>query len=225
MKPSKEKIFLGGATIAAIASSLCCILPVLAIAFGLGAFGVASLFEAIRPYLLAIAFLALAFAFYRLYFRGEACVEGQTCSTKAIGRFNQIILWVATIAIVTISFFPYYTSYIVSALDRQRPQTEESSQPSITVDDGRENGVVENADETATVESETQNRNTVVIEVEGMTCEGCASHINIELKRIKGVISAEANYREKNVRVVYNTKQVTIERIKQAINDAGYKAK
>ncbi len=58
-----------------------------------------------------------------------------------------------------------------------------------------------------------------------MTCEGCAVHINETLKKLKGVISAEANYPEKNVKVVFNPKQITLEQIKSAINEIGYKAK
>ncbi len=104
-KESGEKMFLGGAIVAAIAASLCCILPVLAVAFGLGAFGMATIFESLRPYLLVVVVLALAFGFYQTYFRREKCGEGKACSTKPICRFNQIILWMATIGIAVFAFF------------------------------------------------------------------------------------------------------------------------
>lgn len=221
MKESGEKIFLGSAIVAAVASSLCCILPVVAVAFGLGAFSIASVFESLRPYLLVVVFLALAFGFYQTYFRREKCGEDQACATKPTGRFNQMILWLATIAVLTVAAFPYYSGYIVSALDRQPPMTEEINQPNAA----EENVVSENKDESAAAESESQNRKTIVIQVEGMTCEGCAAQLNVALKSLKGVIAAEANYPQKNVKVVYNPKQVTVERIKQAIYDAGYTPK
>ncbi len=224
-KEAGEKVFLGGAVVAAVAASLCCILPVVAIAFGLGAFGIASVFESLRPYLLIVVFAALAFSFYRTYFRREDCGEGQACSTKPIGRFNQIALWVATVAVIGIAAFPYYTGYIVSALDRQQPPTTEFNQPKAVTENRIENTVIENNDETAVIEGESQSRKTIVIAVEGMTCEGCSSHLNIALKRIKGVISAEANYRKKNVKVVYNPKQVAVDRITQVIREAGYDPK
>ena len=47
---NKEKVFLGSAVVAAIGSSLCCVLPLAAALFGLGAFGAASAFEQFRPY-------------------------------------------------------------------------------------------------------------------------------------------------------------------------------
>ena len=205
MKESGSNWFLGSAVIAAIASSLCCILPVLSVALGLGAFGVASMIETLRSYLLVVAFLALGFSFYQTYFRQEKCNEGEACATKPIGRFNQFVLWFATIAIVAFALFPFYTGYIVSALDgRTTPPTTETNVVS---------------------ENEAEKPKTVFIVVEGMTCEGCASHINEELKKLKGVISAEASYKNKNVKVVYNPNQVTLEQIKKAINDIGYVAK
>lgn len=204
MKEVSKNLFLGSAFFAAIISSLCCILPVLSIALGIGAFGFASIFETFRPYLLVVAFLALGFAFYQTYFRREACEEGEACSTKPIVRINQLFLWIATIGIVTFALFPFYTGYLVSALGSNAPET--PNQVSIARD------------------NEAQNK-TVIIEVEGMTCKGCASHIDETLKKLKGVISAEASYKDKNVKVVYNPNQITLEKIKKAINDIGYVAK
>ncbi len=66
---------------------------------------------------------------------------------------------------------------------------------------------------------------TVIIEVEGMTCGGCASHIDETLKKLKGVVSAKASYKNKNVKVICNPNQITLERIKKAINKIGYRAK
>lgn len=215
---SGKNVFLGSAIVAAVASSLCCILPVLAIAFGLGAFGIASFFETLRPYLLFVVVVALAFSFYQTYFRREKCDEGQACSTKPIGRFNQIILWAATIGIAVFALFPYYSGYIVTALDKPQPTTEVNQVAT-------ENPVNPNEAENAMVEAEDQSRKTVVITVDGMTCEACASHIGVALKRIKGIYSASASYPEKNIKVVYNPKQVKIERIKQGIRDAGYDPK
>lgn len=207
MNESANKWFAGSAFVAAFVSSLCCVLPVLSVALGLGAFGVASIFETLRPFLLIVAVLALGFGFYQTYFRREKCKEGEACATKPIGRFNQVVFWLATIGVLTFAVFPYFTGYIVSALDRKTTPTGEPSQIN------------------PISESEAEKPKTVIIAVEGMTCEGCATHINEELKKLKGVISAEASYKNKNVKVVYNPNQVTLEQIKKAINDIGYVAK
>ncbi|MDQ3322225.1 MAG: cation transporter [Acidobacteriota bacterium] len=64
-----------------------------------------------------------------------------------------------------------------------------------------------------------------MIDVEGMTCQGCAAHIDETLRQLNGVVSCKASYPKKNVTVVFNPKQITLEQIKKAINGIGYKAK
>ena len=56
----KEKSLTAASIIAAIAASLCCIGPVIAVGLGLGAFGLAAAFESTRPYLLGLTFVILA---------------------------------------------------------------------------------------------------------------------------------------------------------------------
>ena len=202
----KENVFIGGAVFAAIASSLCCVLPLIAVVFGLGAFGAASAFETLRPYLLVLAFSALAFSFYRVYFRREECAEGQSCSTKPISKINQIFLWSGLMATIAFALAPYYTGYIAAAVTTPHQPTTSETMP-------------------IAAETEAQANKTAIIEVEGMTCEGCAVHINETLKKVKGIVSAEANYPQKNVKVVYNPKQITLKQIKKAIDEIGYKAK
>lgn len=202
----KENVFLGGAVFAAIASSLCCVLPVMAVVFGLGAFGAASIFETLRPYLLVMAFAALAFSFYRIYFRRAECAEDKSCRAKPAGRINQFLLWTSLLVITAFAFAPYYTGYIMAAVaDPQRPSSD-ATMPIAT-------------------ETESQVNKTVVIEVDGMTCAGCEPHINETLNGLNGVSLSEASYQNKNVKVVFNPKQITLEQIKKAIDEIGYKAK
>lgn len=199
----KENIFIGGAVFAAIVSSLCCILPLIAVIFGLGAFGAASTFETYRPYLLALAVGALAFSFYQVYFGRAECAEGESCATKPAGKINQTFLWAGLLAISAFALAPYYTGYIIAAVgNRHQPMTN-STMPA----------------------AEIAANQTVVIEVEGMTCAGCEPHINETLKELKGVATSEASYRNKNVKVVYNPNQINLEQIKKAIDEIGYKAK
>ncbi len=202
----KENVFIGSAVFAAIASSLCCVLPLVAVVFGLGAFGAASAFETLRPYLLVLAFAALAFSFYRIYFRREDCAEGDACATKPVSKLNQLFLWAGVLVILTFALAPYYTGYLAAAVSNPQQPSTDTAMPVVA-------------------ETESMANKTVVIEVEGMTCEGCAVHINETLKKLKGVVSAEANYPKKNVTVVFNPKQITLEQIKKAIDEIGYKAR
>ena len=65
-------------------------------------------------------------------------------------------------------------------------------------------------------------KKTVVLKVRGMTCEGCEAHIEVPLRKLRGVISADADYKQHNVTVVYDSAQTTVEKIKEAITATGY---
>ena len=103
-----EKFALGGAIAAAIGAGLCCVGPVLFALLGLGAFSAASVFASLRPYLLAVAALALAFGFYRVYFRREQCAPGEACASKPVSKVNRAALWVALLVFVAFALSPYY---------------------------------------------------------------------------------------------------------------------
>ena len=201
----KENVFMGGGVAAAIVSSLCCILPLLAVIFGLGSFGIASTSETLRPYLLVLAFAALGYGFYRVYFRQEECAPDESCATKPVNKINQFSLWIATVVIVAFALAPYYTGYIAAAITAPRlPATE--SAPVVAPPP---------MDESAA-------KKTIVLKVRGMTCEGCETHIEVPLRNLQGVISADADYKQHNVTVVYDPAQVTVEKIKEAITATGY---
>jgi hypothetical protein len=96
----KSNVFVGGAMFAAFVSSLCCVLPLIAVVFGLGAFGTAAIFETVRYPMIVVAVCGPGVWFYRVYFRREECAEGEACATKPVSRINKIFLWIGTIVIV-----------------------------------------------------------------------------------------------------------------------------
>lgn len=198
----KSHFFVGGAIITAIASSLCCVLPLIAVVFGLGAFGVAAVFDTARPYMLIAAFAALGFGFYRLYFRREECAEGESCATKPASRVNKVFLWFAAVVIVAFALAPYYTGYIAAAITAPNLPAAESA-PVVA------------AEESAA-------KKTVVLQIRGMTCDACETHIEVPLRKLMGVVSADAKYKEHNVTVVYDPAKVTVEKIKETILATGY---
>lgn len=198
-----EKFALGGAIAAAFGAGLCCVGPVLFALFGLGAFGAASVFQSLRPYLLAVAVFALAFGFYRVYFRREQCMPGEACATKPVNKVNRTALWVALFMVVAFAISPYYVGYIAAAVVRQK-------QP---------------APVAAVASTQPGSFETVIVEVEGMTCESCEVSIKTALDETPGVRSAEVSYKNGNARIHYDPTQTNLDRIKGAINSTGYKAK
>ncbi|MBV6496568.1 MAG: hypothetical protein JFAIHJKO_01694 [Pyrinomonadaceae bacterium] len=195
---------MGGGVAAAIVSSLCCILPLIAATLGIGSIGIASASETLRPYLLVLASAALAYVFYRVYFRREECAPDDSCASKPVDKINQISLWMATAVIVAFALAPYYTGYIAAAITAPRLPTTASA-PVI-----------------APPPDESSSKNTIVLNVRGMTCDACETHIEVPLRRLHGVASADADYKKHNVTVVYDPAQVTVERIKETITATGY---
>lgn len=195
-----EKFALGGAIAAAFGAGLCCIGPVLFALFGLGAFGAASIFESLRPYLLTVAGLALAFGFYRVYFRREQCAPGEACSTVPVSKVNHAALWVALFAVVAFALSPYYVGYIAAAVVRQKQSAPVAAAQSGSLE-------------------------TVTVAVEGMTCESCEVPIKAALDQTPGVRAAEVSYKNGNARIQYDPTQTNLDKLKNAISATGYKAR
>jgi len=206
----EEKLAVGGAVIAAIAASLCCIGPLLFVVLGLGAFGAAAAFQTARPYLLGAAVLLLAFGFYRTYFRrASACAPGEACDTKPINRASRIGLWIASIAVLAFALSPYYVGDIAAAFVRRQAPVETAP---ATVPPG----------ERASSETDLA---TVTVQIEGMDCTACEAPIRAVLEKTPGLRSADVSYKRGNAQIKYDPKQTNVTHIKRAIDSTGYKAK
>jgi Cu+-exporting ATPase len=64
----------------------------------------------------------------------------------------------------------------------------------------------------------------VYIPVEGMTCAACSQAVERALKKLPGVKEASVNLAAEKAFVLYDTAQIRISDLKDAINKAGYKA-
>ncbi len=60
------------------------------------------------------------------------------------------------------------------------------------------------------------------IKVNGMTCQKCVKKINTKLKSAKGVKTVKVDLLNKQVKVNYNNKQTSIDKIKSEIEKLGY---
>ncbi len=194
-----EKLTMFGAVFAAFVASLCCILPLLFVVLGLGVLGAGSVFETAHPYLLGAAALLLAFGFYRAYIRREeACSVGEECAAKPISRISRIGLWLGLVGVVAFALAPYYTGII--ARNVVTPNTQPAA-----------------VDVSAIVEQ-------AKFKITGMTCSGCAASIQTELEKTEGVRRAEVSYERGEAIVDYDSKVITPEKIRDVINQTGYKA-
>lgn len=114
----KREMTLLASVVAAITASLCCLGPIVVAVIGLGSFGAAAVFEAWRPYLLGLTFGLLALGFYSTYRKHEVhCADGRVCATRpSVGRWNKILLWLATGLVIAFAAFPYYSGAVWALL-------------------------------------------------------------------------------------------------------------
>jgi copper chaperone CopZ len=157
----------GGALVAAVLSSACCWLPLILVAFGASAAGVAAAFEAYRPYMLVAAAVLLASGFHVVYFRKERCEPGHACAVPnpRRARFQRIALWSASALVGAFALFPSYVGVLL----------------------GAGSGL-------ATAPAPGVEARAVDLRIEGMTCAGCASGLRARLSSVPGVLAAEADY-------------------------------
>lgn len=65
---------------------------------------------------------------------------------------------------------------------------------------------------------------TLVLDIQGMHCAGCASGIEAMLKRVDGVTRADVSFEERLATVEYDPAKANVEKIVEAIEKLGYKA-
>ena len=63
---------------------------------------------------------------------------------------------------------------------------------------------------------------TTVLKVNGMTCGGCVRSVQNVLESIQGVSSAEVSLEKAQATVIYDPAQADVNRMKEAVTDAGY---
>ncbi len=120
---TSAKTATGVGIVAAIAASLCCITPLLALLAGAsGAASSLSWLEPARPYLIGLAVATLGFALYR----SLTTKEGAVCGTDGTCRVekksflsSKTFLVIITVAAIALMAFPYYASIFYPKPEKQ----------------------------------------------------------------------------------------------------------
>lgn len=192
MKNNSNKI-IGMGVITAIAASLCCITPVLALIAG--ASGLASSFswlEPARPYLIGVTILVIGFAWYqKLKPKKEIDCECETDEKPKFIQSKKFLGIVTAFAIIMIAF-PFYAHIFYPNADKQV----------IVVDKS--------------------NIRTIEFSVSGMTCAGCEEHVNHEVSKLSGIIKSTASFKNENAIVEFDNSKTNVKEIEKAINKTGY---
>lgn len=108
MKAKIQKATLVGSLFAGFLASICCIGPVVFAILGLSGITFIQRFEEYRAVFIGVAALLLGLAFYFTYRKNppEECDSERFCGNPKAARINKIILWVATVLIALLIFFP-----------------------------------------------------------------------------------------------------------------------
>ena len=109
-----------GGVVAALLGSLCCVGPLVFIAFGVGA-GLASTFEPLRPIFGAVMVAMLGLGFYTTYGNRRGNLEapldggipGAACAAPRNGRRDRVILWSATALAIVLWTVPTWSRLFV----------------------------------------------------------------------------------------------------------------
>ena len=64
----------------------------------------------------------------------------------------------------------------------------------------------------------------VTLKVEGMSCEHCVKSVTNALKELKGVKKAKVSLKNGRAEVTYNSDQIEVDALVEAVKEAGYEA-
>jgi len=68
----------------------------------------------------------------------------------------------------------------------------------------------------------TEERQTAILPIEGMTCASCVAHVQLGLKEVEGVLDANVNLATEQASVVLDPRLVPLTRLVDAVRDTGY---
>jgi copper chaperone CopZ len=184
---------IGAGLLTAIAASLCCVTPVLALIAGTsGLVSTFSWLEPFRLYFIGLTILVLGFAWYQKL-KPKKQIDCN-CDTEEKPKFIQSkkFLGIITAFAIIMLAFPYYSSVFYPKIEKQI----------IVVD-----------------KSYLQK---VEFIINGMTCVSCEEHVNHEVKKLTGIISSNVSYENGKAIIEFDNSKANITEIEKAINSTGY---
>ena len=192
----KRRWLLGASVVAAIGASLCCILPIVVAATGLGTIAAGAVFEQWRPRLLSVTGLLLGAGFVLAYSDyKKACAPGSVCGTTPMGRVSFVALGTVAALVAAVAAFPYYSGAVAEAVVGR-------SSPSHTVG-------------SAALAK-------VTFQIPDMDCPACVVALSATLRKVPGVADAKLDVDSRKAVVTYDSGTQNLAAIEKVISDAGF---
>lgn len=104
-------LFSGG--LAAILASTCCLGPLVLVTLGISGAWIGNLtqLEPYRPFSIAIALVALFFAWRSIYQPAQACKTGEVCGLPRTRRLYKFLFWASCGLTLLALVYPYFAKY------------------------------------------------------------------------------------------------------------------
>ena len=117
-QPRGTGLVAAGGIAAAIGAASCCVLPLAFTLLGISGAWMANLraLSPYQPYLIGLAVLTLGYGFYQVYWRQQACAEGDACARPLPNRLVKTGLWGGTIIVAIAASFPIWFPVVVPYL-------------------------------------------------------------------------------------------------------------
>jgi copper chaperone CopZ len=223
-----------GAVSTAVAGSACCWLPLLLIAFGFSAAGIGNFLEEYRPHFLCATFALLAVGWFLTYrpalLRAWARWPGQPAQGRGVEHAGCCPTGPAA---ASEDYCAPHRDTVAGRAGSQRFNLRQVNQVMLWAATlvillvalfPRWAGLFLGGDEPAADLAD--GGDAIVLDVQGMTCEGCAAPVRQALRQVPGVARVEMNYvRSKaTVRTRPGT-NVRLEALIQAVEGAGFGAR
>lgn len=108
-EPSTGRAPLVAGGLAAILASTCCLGPLVLITLGFSGAWIGNLtaLAPYRPFLIAVALVALFFAWRRIFRPAQVCTPGEACAIPRVRTTYKLLFWLVAALVLVALGFPY----------------------------------------------------------------------------------------------------------------------
>ena len=185
---------MGASAFMAIAASVCCITPVLALLAGSGSIAAGfSWIAPVRPYMIGVTIALLGFSWYQKVKPQPVDDCGCAIDEKPTFIQSKTFLTVITVFVALVLALPYYSHIFFPKNEKQI--------------------VIIDKSDLLTAE----------FKISGMNCQACEEEIKHEVNKLNGITKVEVSYEEGAARIQFDKSKSNIEEITKAINSTGYR--
>ncbi|WP_142783516.1 mercuric transport protein MerTP [Changchengzhania lutea] len=192
-----KRASMGTAVFSAVSLKLCCWGPLLltGVAGISGSSVYFSWLNALKPYLLVIAFLSLGLAFYQVY-KKKKVDDCDNCETDKPSFFkSKFYLWLVTMFVVVMTLVSYYPQIFHPTATKEIVATNNTDIQSVKLN------------------------------VEGMVCSGCEENINHSVNKLDGIFGIKTSHIKGTSEIKFDTTKTTVSEIEEVIKSKGYTIK